>query len=174
MEQTERIDPSDLNLTEKLVNINRVSKVVKRGRQLRFSALVVVGDGAGYVGAGLGKARAVPAAISKASVVARRNIIRVPLLADGTIPHDVISTFGAAKVMLKPASPGTGIIAGGGVRATLEVAGVKDVITKSLGSSNPINVVKATVLALSQLKDRKEELAKRGFKAAEGDMKSRD
>jgi len=173
MEQTERIDPKDLNLTEKLVNINRVAKVVKRGRQLRFSALVVVGDGAGYVGAGLGKARAVPTAISKASVVARRNLIKVPLV-DNTIPHEITSTFGAAKVMLKPASSGTGIIAGGGVRATLEVAGVKDVITKSLGSSNPINVVKATVLALSQLKNRQEELIKRGLKAAEGDMKSRD
>jgi small subunit ribosomal protein S5 len=160
MEHTERINPSDLNLTEKLVHVNRVAKVVKRGRRFSFSALVVVGDGEGHVGAGLGKAREVPAAIRKAGAVARKNLILVPM--DGTtIPYEVITKFGAAKVMLKPAAPGTGVIAGGGVRATVEAAGIKDILTKSMGSPNPVNVVRATILALSQLKDPKQELAKR-------------
>ncbi len=160
MEQTEKINPSDLNLTEKLVHVNRVAKVVKRGRRFSFSALVVVGDGEGHVGAGLGKAREVPAAIRKAGAVARKNLIHVPM--DGsTIPYEVITKFGAAKVMLKPAAPGTGVIAGGGVRATVEAAGIKDILTKSMGSPNPVNVVRATMLALSQLKDPKQELAKR-------------
>jgi small subunit ribosomal protein S5 len=160
MEQTEKINPSDLNLTEKLVHVNRVAKVVKRGRRFSFSALVVVGDGEGHVGAGLGKAREVPAAIRKAGAVARKNLIRVPM--DGsTIPYEVITKFGAAKVMLKPAAPGTGVIAGGGVRATVEAAGIKDILTKSMGSPNPVNVVRATMLALSQLKDPKQELARR-------------
>jgi small subunit ribosomal protein S5 len=160
MEHTERINPSDLNLTEKLVHVNRVAKVVKRGRRFSFSALVVVGDGEGHVGAGLGKAREVPAAIRKAGAVARKNLIRVPM--EGTtIPYEIITKFGAAKVMLKPAAPGTGVIAGGGVRATVEAAGIKDILTKSMGSPNPVNVVRATMLALSQLKDPKQELAKR-------------
>jgi small subunit ribosomal protein S5 len=160
MEQTEKINPSDLNLTEKLVHVNRVAKVVKRGRRFSFSALVVVGDGEGHVGVGLGKAREVPAAIRKAGAVARKNLIRVPM--DGsTIPYEVVTKFGAAKVMLKPAAPGTGVIAGGGVRATVEAAGIKDILTKSMGSPNPVNVVRATILALSQLRDPKQELAKR-------------
>ena len=171
MEQTQRIDPKDLNLIEKLININRVAKVVKRGRRFSFSALVVVGDGAGYVGAGLGKARVVPAAIRKGGVIARKELIQVPM-SGSTIPHEVTSKFGAAKVMLRPASPGTGIIAGAGVRATLEAAGVKDVLSKSLGSSNQINVVRATIRALSQLKEPQEEMARRGLKAAGRDKES--
>jgi small subunit ribosomal protein S5 len=167
MEQTERINPTDLNLTEKLVHVSRVAKVVKRGRRFSFSALVVVGDGEGHVGAGLGKAREVPAAIRKAGAVARKNLIKVPMKGT-TIPYEVVTKFGAAKVMLKPAAPGTGIIAGGGVRATVEAAGIKDIITKSLGSSNHINVVRATMLALSQLKDPKQESMRRKSAAIGG------
>jgi small subunit ribosomal protein S5 len=154
MEQTrtDKVDPRDLNLTEKLVGVNRVAKVVKRGRRFSFSALVVVGDGEGYVGAGLGKAREVPAAIRKGGAIARRELIRVPMIG-GTVPYKVVSRFGGAQVMLKPAAPGTGVIAGGGVRAVVEAAGIKDIVTKSQGSSNPINVVRATMLALSQMKD---------------------
>jgi small subunit ribosomal protein S5 len=160
MEQTERIDARDLNLNEKLINVNRVAKVVKRGRRFSFSALVVVGDGEGHVGAGLGKAREVPAAIRKGGAIARRNLIAVPMVG-GTIPYKIVSKFGGAKVMLKPAAPGTGVIAGGGVRATVEAAGIKDIVTKSMGSSNPINVVRATMLALGQLKDPNREVARR-------------
>ena len=155
-----RIDPTELTLTDKLVQINRVAKVMKGGKRLRFSALVVTGDGNGHVGIGLDKANEVPVAISKASAVARRNLIKVPL-ARTTIPYKVMVKFGAAKVLLKPAAPGTGIIAGSSMRAVLEAAGVKDILTKSLGSSNRINVAKATMLALSRLKDPKEELARR-------------
>lgn len=155
-----RIDPTELTLSDKLVYINRVAKVVKGGKRLSFSALVVTGDGNGYVGIGVGKANAVPGAISKAGAIAKKNLIKVPL-AGTTIPYEMRVKFGAAKVLLKPAGPGTGIIAGGSIRAVLEAAGVKDILTKSLGSSNRINMAKATMLALSQLKDPQEELAKR-------------
>lgn len=155
-----KIDPTELALNDNLINVNRVAKVVTGGKRLSFSALVVTGDGNGHVGLGMGKASEVPEAINKAGAVARKNLIKVPL-ADTTIPHEIKVKFGAAKVLLKPASRGTGIIAGGSVRAVLEAAGVKDILTKSLGSSNHINVAKATILALSQLKDPKEELAKR-------------
>lgn len=154
------IDPTELALNDKLVNINRVAKVMKGGKRLRFSALVVTGDGNGYVGIGLGKANEVPLAINKASAIAKKNLIRVPL-AGTTIPYEIKVDFGAAKVLLKPAAPGTGIIAGGSIRAVLEASGIKDILTKSLGSANRINVAKATMLALSQLKDPKEELARR-------------
>ena len=154
------IDPTELTLTDKLININRVAKVLKGGKHLRFSALVVTGDGNGHVGIGLGKKNEVPAAISKASTTARKNLIKVPLVGR-TIPYEVKVKFGAAQVLLKPAAPGTGIIAGGSVRAVLEAAGVKDILTKSLGSNNRINVAKATMLALSKLKEPKEALARR-------------
>ena len=155
-----KIDPTELTLNDKLVYINRVAKVVKGGKRLNFSALVVTGDGNGHVGIGVGKANEVPGAINKANAIARKNLIKVPL-AGTTIPHEIMVKFGAAKVLLKPAAPGTGIIAGGSIRTVLEASGIKDVLTKSLGSSNPINVAKAVMLALSQLKEPKEELARR-------------
>jgi len=155
-----KIDPAELTLNGKLIYLNRVSKVVKGGRRLGFSALVVVGDGNGHVGIGVGKSNEVPEAINKAGAVAKRNLIKVKM-ADNTIPYAMTVKFGAAKVLLKPAAPGTGIIAGGSVRAVVEAAGIKDILTKSLGSANKINVAKATILGLSQLKDPKKEIAKR-------------
>jgi small subunit ribosomal protein S5 len=155
-----KIDPQSLQLNEKVVDIRRVAKVIKGGRHLSFTAMVVVGDAEGHVGAGLGKADAVPDAVRKGTAVARKNLIKVPLKGS-TIPHAIIGKYGAARVLLKPASTGTGIIAGGGVRAVVENTGIKDILTKSLGSSNPINVVKATLKALSQLKTYEEEMAKR-------------
>jgi len=151
-----KIDPTELVLNDKLIHINRVAKVVKGGKRLRFSALVVTGDGNGHVGIGLGKANEVPAAINKAGASAKKNLIKVPL-SGTTIPHEVRVKFGAAKVLLKPAALGTGVIAGSSIRAVLEAAGIKDILSKSLGSSNRINVAKATILALSQLKRLKEE-----------------
>jgi small subunit ribosomal protein S5 len=155
-----KIDPSGLTLNDKLVYINRVAKVVKGGKRLRFSALTVTGDANGHVGIGIGKANEVPEAISKAGAVARKNLVEVPLKGT-TIPHEIQIKYGAAKVLLKPAAPGTGVIAGGSVRAVLESAGIKDVLTKSMGSSNRINVARATLLALKNLKSPEEELAKR-------------
>jgi small subunit ribosomal protein S5 len=145
-----RIDPKTLNLKEELVMLNRTAKVVKGGRRFSFAALVVVGDGEGHVGAGFGKANEVPDAIAKAAEDGKKNLIRVPLKGR-TIPHPVIGKFGAARVMLKPASEGTGITAGPAVRAVLQMAGVQDVLTKVIGTNNKINVVKATIQGLSQL-----------------------
>jgi small subunit ribosomal protein S5 len=159
-ERKSTIDATELTLTDKLININRVAKVMKGGKRLSFSALVVTGDGSGHVGLGLGKANEVPLAINKANATARRNLIKVPL-AGTTIPYETTVKYGAARVMLKPASPGTGIIAGGSIRAVLEAVGVKDILTKNLGSTNHINVAKATMLALSRLRDPKRGVAKR-------------
>ncbi len=155
-----KIDPTDLVLTDKLIYINRVAKVVKGGKRLSFSALTVTGDGQGHVGVGIGKANEVPLAINKANAVARKNLIKVDLTGS-TIPHEITVKYGAAQVLLKPAAPGTGIIAGGSVRAVLEVVGVKDILTKSLGSANKANVARATILALSKLRDPAREAAKR-------------
>jgi len=155
-----RVDTSDMEFTEKLVSLDRVTKVVKGGKNMHFRALVVVGDGKGHVGVGLGKAREVPEAIRKAGVSAKRNVISV-VFRDDTIPHESFSKFGAARVLLKPASPGKGVIAGGGVRAVVEAAGVKDILTKSLGCANPVNVTKATILALANLRDIKESVQRR-------------
>lgn len=159
-ERINAIDPTELVLTDKLININRVAKVMKGGKRLSFSALVVTGDGAGHVGIGLGKANEVPLAINKANANARRNLIKVNMHGT-TIPYQTTVKFGAAKVMLKPAAPGTGIIAGSSIRAVLEAVGIKDILTKSMGSPNRINMAKATIRALSELKDPKKEVARR-------------
>jgi len=155
-----KIDPTELALNDKLIDVNRVVKVVKGGKRLSFSALVVTGDGNGHVGMGVGKANEVPSAINKGSAIAKKNLVKVPLVGT-TIPYAIKVKSGAAVVLLKPAAPGTGIIAGGSIRAVLEIAGIKDILTKSLGSSNHINVAKTTILALSQLRNPKEVLAKR-------------
>ncbi len=156
------IKVSELDLKDKLVYVGRTAKVVKGGRRFNFSAIVVVGDGNGHIGYGLGKASEVVDAVTKATEAAKKNIVKVRL-SKNTIPHQVLGRFGAAKVILKPATPGTGVIASGGVRAILELAGIKDVLTKSLGSSNPHNSVKAAVQGLLQLEDAVAVAERRGI-----------
>jgi small subunit ribosomal protein S5 len=161
-----RIDPSALQLKDQVVSINRVTKVVKGGKNLSFSALVVVGDGAGTVGYGSGKAREVPMAIRKGIEAAKKALVKVHVTAT-SIPHAVIGHYGAGKVLLKPAAAGTGVIAGGAVRAVVEAAGIQNVLTKSLGTTNPYNVVKATMDGLLQLRGAEEVAAMRGKTAEE-------
>ena len=161
-ENNKRVKPTDTELKDKLVNLSRVAKVTKGGRTFSFSALVVVGDGEGTVGYGLGKARDVSESIAKAVDDAKKNLVKVPVL-NGTIPHEQKGKYGAGKVLIKPASDGTGVIAGGAMRAVLEIAGVHNVLAKSQGSSNPHNVVKATVDALMKLRDANEVARQRGI-----------
>src|SRR5213596_1602748 len=167
----ERIDPSQLDIKDTVVSINRVTKVVKGGKNLSFSALVVVGDGHGVVGFGIGKAKEVPSAIKKGIEASKKSLIRVPL-AGTTIPHPIVGHFGAGSVLLKPAPEGTGIIAGGAVRAVVEAAGIANIMTKSLGSANPHNVVRATVAGLDALKDPITVARLRGKELAELEGKS--
>ncbi|ATO47098.1 hypothetical protein C5L30_002149 [Companilactobacillus farciminis] len=160
------IDPSQLELEDRVVSINRVTKVVKGGRRLRFAAIVIVGDKNGHVGFGTGKAQEVPEAIRKAVEDAKKNLISVPMVGS-TIPHQVIGTFGAGRILLKPAEEGSGIAAGGAVRAVIELSGVGDVTSKSLGRNTPINVIRATIDGLKQLKTAESVSEMRGISAQE-------
>ena len=162
-----KFDPATLDLQEKLVTLNRVSKTVKGGRVARFTAIMIVGDGAGHVGYGLGKAAEVPEAIRKGVEDAKKHLVEIALFDGRTIPHEMIGIFGAGRVMLKPAAKGTGVIAGGPARAVLELAGIRDILTKSLGSANPNNMVRATMEGLKSLKKAEDVAALRGKTVAE-------